>query len=185
MMWRWIFPILVGGLIALGAYQATLLATPYALMFAAMKKIGERSPENQFAFGPMTTADNQTIVRPSPDLAYATCTFDLSKGPVHVDVQPIPDHYWSVSVFDARTDVAAVRSDRDTKGAPARLALIKPGQTAPWVLKDASGEPKAVEAATAYLTGQVAAQIAAPAAAPVAGGDDLMAALASLGAKPV
>jgi uncharacterized membrane protein len=131
MMRRWIFPILVGGLIALGAYQATLLATPYALMFAAMKKIGERSPENQFAFGPMTTADNQTIVRPSPDLAYATCTFDLSKGPVHVDVQPIPDHYWSVSVFDARTDVAAVRSDRDTKGAPARLALIKTGQTAP------------------------------------------------------
>jgi short-subunit dehydrogenase len=36
MMRRWIFPILVGGLIALGAYQATLLATPYALMFAAM-----------------------------------------------------------------------------------------------------------------------------------------------------
>jgi uncharacterized membrane protein len=131
MMRRWIFPILVGGLMALGAYQATLLATPYALMFVAMKKIGERSPENQFAFGPMTTADNQTIVRPSPDLAYATCTFDLSKGPVHFDVQPIPDHYWSVSVFDARTDVAAVRSDRDTKGAPARLALIKPGQTAP------------------------------------------------------
>jgi hypothetical protein len=61
----------------------------------------------------------------------------------------------------------------------------KPGQTAPWVLKDASGEPKAVEAATAYLTGQVAAQIAAPAATPVAGGDDLMAALASLGAKKV
>ena len=131
MMRRWIFPILAGSLMALGAYQATLLATPYALMFAAMKKIGERSPENQFAFGPMTTADNQTIVRPSPDLAYATCTFDLSKGPVHVDVQPIPDHYWSVSVFDARTDVAAVRSDRDTKGAPARLALMKPGQTAP------------------------------------------------------
>jgi hypothetical protein len=131
MMRRWIFPILAGSLMALGAYQATLLATPYALMFAAMKKIGERSPENQFAFGPMTTADNQTIVRPSPDLAYANCTFDLSKGPVHVDVQPIPDHYWSISVFDARTDVAAVRSDRDTKGAPARLALIKPGQTAP------------------------------------------------------
>ena len=62
--------------------------------------------------------------------------------------------------------------------------LAKPGQSAPWILKDASGEPKAVEAATAYLTGQVAAQITAP--APVAeGSDDLMAALASLGAKPV
>ena len=131
MMRRWLFPIVAGGLVALGAYQATLLATPYALMQAAMKKIGDRGPENQFAFSPMTTAENQTIVRPSPDLAYAACAFNVSKGPVLVDVQPVPDHYWSVSIFDARTDVAAVRSDRDTKGAPARLALMKQGQTAP------------------------------------------------------
>ena len=131
MMRRWLFPIMAGGLVALGAYQATLLATPYALMYAALKKIGDRGPVNQFAFSPVTTADNQTIVRPSPDLAYAACSFDLSNGPVRVDVQPIAGHYWSVSVFDARTDVAAVRSDRDTKGAPARLALVKQGQMAP------------------------------------------------------
>jgi uncharacterized membrane protein len=131
MMRRWLSPIVAGGLVALGAYQATLLATPYALMQAALNKIGDRGPENQFAFSPMTTAENQTIVRPSPDLAYAACAFDVSKGPVLVDVQPVPDHYWSVSIFDARTDVAAVRSDRDTKGAPARLALIKQGQTVP------------------------------------------------------
>lgn len=131
MMRRWLFPIVAGGLVALGAYQATLLATPYALMYAALTKIGDRGPVNQFAFSPMTTADNQTIVRPSPDLAYAACVFDVSKGPVLVDVAPVAGHYWSVSIFDARTDVAAVRSDRDTKGAPARLALIKAGQTAP------------------------------------------------------
>ena len=131
MMRRWLFPIVAGGLVALGAYQATLLATPYALMQAALKKIGDRGPENQFAFSPMTTAANQTIVRPSPDLAYAACAFDVSKGPVLVDVQPVPDHYWSVSIFDARTDVAAVRSDRDTKGKAARLALVNAGQTAP------------------------------------------------------
>jgi hypothetical protein len=50
---------------------------------------------------------------------------------VLVDVPAIAQHYWSVSVFDARTDVAAVRSDRDTHGGPARLALVGPGQTAP------------------------------------------------------
>ena len=131
MMRRWIFPILAGGLVALGAYQATLLATPYALMQAALMKVGKQGPANQFAFAAMTTADNQTIVRPSPDLSYSTCVFDLSKGPVLVDVQPVPGHYWSVSIFDARTDVAAVRSDRDTKGKAARLALVKAGQTAP------------------------------------------------------
>lgn len=131
MMRRWLFPIVAGCLVALGAYQATLLATPYALMQAAMMKVGKQGPANQFAFAPMTTAENQTIVRPSPDLSYSVCAFDVSKGPVLVDVQPLPGYYWSVSIFDARTDVAAVRSDRDTKGTAARLALLKAGQTAP------------------------------------------------------
>ena len=131
MMRRWIFPILASGLVALGAYQATLLATPYALMYAALQKIGGAGPVNRFAFSQMATADNQPIVRPSPDLSYSTCVFDLSKGPVLVDVMPVPGRYWSVSIFDARTDVAAVRSDRDTQGGPARLALMKMEQKAP------------------------------------------------------
>jgi hypothetical protein len=59
----------------------------------------------------------------------------------------------------------------------------KPGQTAPWVLKDASGEAKAVEAATAFLTGQVQASLSAPEIA--ANMSDLEAALKSLGATPV
>ena len=42
----------------------------------------------------------------------------------------------------------------------------KPGQAAPWVLVDASGNPTAVQAATAYLTGQVTAQLTEPAPAP-------------------
>ncbi|QGY80599.1 DUF1254 domain-containing protein [Sphingorhabdus lacus] len=131
MMRRWLFPLVAGALVAGGAYQATLLATPYVLMNAAMKKIGARGPENRFAFGDMATADNQPIVRPSPDLSYSTCVFNLAKGPVLIDIEPVPDHYWSVSIFDARTDVAAVRSDRDTGGKAARLALVKAGQKAP------------------------------------------------------
>ena len=90
MMRRWIFPILAGGLVALGAYQSTLLATPYALMYAALQKIGGDGASNRFVFSKMATADNQPIVRPSPDLSYSTCVFDLSKGPVLVDVTPVP-----------------------------------------------------------------------------------------------
>ncbi len=60
----------------------------------------------------------------------------------------------------------------------------KPGQTAPWVLKDASGEPKAVKAATDYLVANVAEQLAPPAdATPDA--DELVEALRELGAKPI
>ena len=58
----------------------------------------------------------------------------------------------------------------------------KAGQSAPWVLVDASGNPDAVKAATAYLTGQVAATIAAPAAAQ---DDALTAALGNLAAAGV
>jgi hypothetical protein len=126
-MRRWLFPMLIGLVLAVAGYQATLLATPYLLMGAAIKKIGSAGPPNQFAFGPMATADRQPIVRPSPDLSYSTCVFDLSKGTVFIDVEPIPGHYWSVSIFDARTDVAAVRSDRDTGGKAARLQLVREG----------------------------------------------------------
>lgn len=131
MMRNWLFPLLIGAVLAVLSYQATLIATPYVLMSAAMKRVGSAGPVNRFAFGKMATADNQPIVRPSPDLSYSSCVFDLSKGPILIDVEPVPGHYWSLSIFDARTDVAAVRSDRDTGGKPAKLALLRDGQKAP------------------------------------------------------
>lgn len=62
--------------------------------------------------------------------------------------------------------------------------VAKAGQSAPWILIDASKEPKFVEAATAYLTGRTAAGLSAPApkAEPASTGEDaaLGAALANL-----
>jgi hypothetical protein len=57
--------------------------------------------------------------------------------------------------------------------------VAKPGQTAPWLLQDASGEPAAVQAAKTYLESRTPAPAANP---PV---DDLAAALNKLGATPV
>jgi uncharacterized membrane protein len=127
----WIAPLIIGLLLGIVAYHAALLATPYALMQLAMNRIGGDGKVNQFRHGELATAANQPIVRPSPDLAYSNCIFDIAEGPVLVDVAPVPGHYWSVSIFDARTDVAAVRSDRDTRGKPARLALASKGQLVP------------------------------------------------------
>ena len=90
MMRRWLVPALIGLVAALIAYQATLLATPFALMRAAAARAGKGLPVNRFAFGPMTTAGNQTIVRPSPDLSYSLCVFDVSKGPVLVESSRFP-----------------------------------------------------------------------------------------------
>ncbi len=127
----WLLPFVLGLGIAVLAYQATLFGVPFALMRLAAAKAGKDLPVNEFRFGPMTTPENQSIVRPSPDLSYSLCVFDVSKGPVLVRAEPIPGRYWSVSVFDARTDVAIVLSDRDTIDKPAMLAIITSGQHAP------------------------------------------------------
>jgi hypothetical protein len=58
----------------------------------------------------------------------------------------------------------------------------KAGQSAPWVLIDASQDANAVTAATAYLNGAVAATITAPAKAPAANQSALDAALGNLAA---
>ncbi len=131
MIRRWLLPALCALIAGLIAWQTTLVATPFVLMHAAMKKIGGDGKVNAFAFGAPATADRQPIVRPSPDLVYSSCVFDVSDGPVLIRVEPVPGHYWSLSIFDARTDVAAVRSDRDTGGKPAMLALHRKGQVVP------------------------------------------------------
>jgi uncharacterized membrane protein len=123
MIRNWLLPLIVGLIVAAIAWQATLVATPYVLMSKAMERIGGRAPVNQFGFGELSTADNQPIVRPSPDLVYSSCVFDVSEGPVLIDVPSVPDSYWSVSIFDARTDVAKVVSVRDNGDKPARLVL--------------------------------------------------------------
>lgn len=58
----------------------------------------------------------------------------------------------------------------------------KAGQSAPWVLIDASQDADAVTAATAYLNGAVAATITAPAKAPAGNQSALDAALGNLAA---
>jgi uncharacterized membrane protein len=123
MIRNWLLPAIVGLAMAIAAYQGTLLATPYVLMSAAMKKIGAQAPVNSFRFGEPSTPDNQPIVRPSPDLVYSSCVFDVSDGPVLIDVPAVPDSYWSVSIFDARTDVAKVISVRENADKPARIVL--------------------------------------------------------------
>lgn len=61
--------------------------------------------------------------------------------------------------------------------------VAKPGQTAPWILQDASGVPEAVKAAQEYLATVTPSQPVP--AAPVAQEDELAAALKSLGATVI
>lgn len=101
----------LGFVVAAGlGHVATILAAPLVIMNQAINRLsGEGARINAFQFGPRTTQHSRGVVRPSPDLAYSTCVYDLTDGPILVEAAPSPDGgYASVSVFDARTDNIAV-----------------------------------------------------------------------------
>ena len=126
----WLGPLAAGVLAALLAYQAALTAAPRLLMAAAYQRISQGGV-NRFTFGPLATDKSRAIVRPSPDLAYSSCPFDISEQPRLIDVPNVPAAYWSLSVYDAETDVAFVRNNVDSGGGPIRAAVALAGQPVP------------------------------------------------------
>lgn len=109
-----------------------VMAVPHAIMRVAMNRMSDDgAATNQFKFGSRTTKDSRGVVRPSPDLAYATCVFDLSKGPLLVSAAPSPNQgYVSLSVFAANTDnIAALDTAQYPDGI--RFVLARKGQAVP------------------------------------------------------
>jgi len=131
MIRRWIGPLLLGAVLALAAWHITLAATPDALMRLAVGRVAKAGGMNRFAHAPLATAASRTIVRPSPDLAYSSCPFDLSRGPLLIDAVPVPAPYWSLSIFDSHTNVALVRNGEQARHQPFHIAVLAPGQAAP------------------------------------------------------
>jgi uncharacterized membrane protein len=86
-MKRWVGPIVGAVLLAGLVHVATVFAMPYALMSVVMRGTVEKAGgANTFLHVPRTTPQTQTVVRSSPDLAYSSCSIDLSGGPVEVEV---------------------------------------------------------------------------------------------------
>lgn len=131
-MRRWLIPLALGLVLAIVAYNVVLVQYPRTMMGFATGRVAKLGGGyNRMFSGPLPDDKHQSVVRPSPDLAYSSCPYDVAKGPVLVDVQPVPSPYWSLSVFDARTDVAFVRNNIDAGGQPIRIAIALAGQPVP------------------------------------------------------
>jgi len=127
----WLAAIVLGIVCGLLAWHATIGAMPRALMALAVRRVASAGGINRMTHAPIVTAKSRAIVRPSPDLLYSSCPYDVGVGPVLIDVLPIDAPYWSLSVFDTLTNTAFVRNNQQTKGQPLRVALIRKGQVVP------------------------------------------------------
>jgi uncharacterized membrane protein len=102
--------------IAVLTHLASVYLLPRAIMARVMHRMAEQGTnEIHFAKRPDETA--RAVVRPSPDLLYSTCAYDLSAGPLRVR-SPVPNGtYWSVSLFDDATNNFYAFNDAQARAA--------------------------------------------------------------------
>ncbi len=110
------------GLIAAVAFvaQSGLVqhATPYVVMALAERKVLNGAPPNRILHGAVPDATARKVVRPSPDMAYSLCVYDLTEGPVRLTAYFPPDNYWSAAAYGANTDNFWVLNDLQAGGSP-------------------------------------------------------------------
>ncbi|MBY0279199.1 DUF1254 domain-containing protein [Candidatus Binatia bacterium] len=121
---RWLLLALV---VAVVAHVSTVWLLPRVIMRIATNAMAAREGHNRAVFPPRADETARTIVRPSPDLLYAGCAFDLASGPVRLRAVVPKDTYWSLSMFGANTDNFFVVNDRVAQGGAVDLVLAPPG----------------------------------------------------------
>jgi len=113
---------------AVVSHIAVVNAAPTMLMGAAMERIGAGAT-NAWAHGARVTETSRGVVRPSPDLAYSACVYDLSRGPVRITAGAW-DAYMSLSLYSADSDNYFVLSDREAPNG-IDIVLVQHARDAP------------------------------------------------------
>ncbi len=99
--------IILGGIIHISA----VLIWPGFVMDRLVTGIDEQAGLGVIAHAPRATSESRTVVRPSPDLIYSICAFDVSKAPLRISA-PVPkDTYFSLSMFGDNSDNFFVVND--------------------------------------------------------------------------
>jgi uncharacterized membrane protein len=126
--WKWLLATL---LVALIVHGASVLLLPRLVMLRTMDGIAKQAGTNTILYAPRATWRARTVVRPSPDLLYSICAYDLDAagGAVRVSTHDMPQSYWSVSVFDADTNNFYALNDQQAKAGAADFILMPQGKS--------------------------------------------------------
>ena len=130
----WQRRLAVGLTVTVLMHLLTVWALPRLIMREAMARIAQETAAQgapQAATGaylpPSTDHTQRRIVMPSPDLLYATCALDLSKGPMHITAEVAHPRYWSVALYGANSDNFFVVNDRSAAAQRLDLWVVPPG----------------------------------------------------------
>ena len=118
---EWIGWIAATLIVAVAVHIASVWYLPHAIMHIALNRMGAA---NTIHHQKRPDEHSRGVVRPSPDLLYSACRFDLSKGALEVKADVPPNTYWSVSAFDADTNNFFTLNDRQIGGQPLELIIL-------------------------------------------------------------
>lgn len=129
-MMRWIRWGLITLVLATIVHWFVISTAPSVIMWRAMARVAQ-ARVNSISHGERATEESRAIVKPSPDLLYSTCSFDISRRPLKIVTGAPADTYWSVALYADNTDNFFVLNDTKAQGQAATIILLGPGQSAP------------------------------------------------------
>jgi uncharacterized membrane protein len=122
---EWTGWIVATFVVAFTVHVLSVWMLPRAVMHIALSRM---SVVNTIRHQPRVTDKSRGVVRPSPDLLYSACPFNLSRGALEVKAPIPPDTYWSASAFDSNTNNFFAINDHTIGGQPLELIILPPGQ---------------------------------------------------------
>lgn len=116
-------------LVAAVVHGVTVFFLPRLIMLRTVTGISKQASANAILHAPRPSSRSRGVVRPSPDMLYSICVYDLSAagGAVRVSTHDMPETYWSVSLFDLDTNNFYALNDRQAKTGAADFLLTVPG----------------------------------------------------------
>jgi uncharacterized membrane protein len=131
MMKKAIFWIIATVMLAVIFHLAAIIAAPYSIMgILAYKNKKAGAKVNTIYHLAPSSEKSRRVVRPSPDLIYSAISYDLSKTSLRISA-PIPDTYWSLSIFAPDTENFYVINDKQVQSKKIELIITPKGHKPP------------------------------------------------------
>ncbi|MBO6541707.1 MAG: DUF1254 domain-containing protein [Alphaproteobacteria bacterium] len=102
-----------------------ILLWPSFVMDRLISGLEARSALNVAIHTPRADENARTVVRPSPDLIYTICAFDVSQRPLAISAPVPPETYFSLSMFADNTDNFFVVNDKQLTKDIVEVVLVK------------------------------------------------------------
>jgi len=131
-MKKWIlWTALATFLFAVIVHIAFVSYVPYKAMDTVMNVKFNYLNRNTLVPSPPTTEESRNVVRPSPDILYSICMYDVSRKPLLFTCKLPDEGYWSASFYADNTDNFFVINDRQAKARTVEILLVGRDMPAP------------------------------------------------------